>query len=192
MEFLSANPMWLVPLVFLARVADVSLGTFRTIVVFRGHKWLAVLIGFFETLIWLVAAAQVLKDLNHWYLAVAYAGGFAAGNYVGMWLEARFAIGTELIRCISYHKDQLAEHLREQGYQAISIDGDMGEGKDVEVIFIIEKRKKVPRIINAINAFDPGAIYSISDIKSVYDGPPEMMPRSSFLSTALPFASKRR
>jgi len=29
----------------------------------------------------LVAAGQVLQNLDQWYLAVAYAHGFAAGNY---------------------------------------------------------------------------------------------------------------
>ena len=41
MQVLVEYPYLLVPLIFLARVADVSLGTFRTIVVFRGHKILA-------------------------------------------------------------------------------------------------------------------------------------------------------
>ena len=102
-ELLVEYPYLLVPLIFLARVADVSLGTFRTIVVFRGRKFLASFIGFFEIIIWLVAAGQVLTNLDQWYLALAYASGFAVGNYVGISIENRFAIGNELIRCISFN-----------------------------------------------------------------------------------------
>ena len=80
MEILVAYPYLLAPWIFLTRVADVSLGTFRTIVIFRGHKFIASFIGFFEITIWLVAAAQVLTNLDKWYLALAYAGGFAVGN----------------------------------------------------------------------------------------------------------------
>jgi uncharacterized protein YebE (UPF0316 family) len=72
-EILIEYPYLLVPLIFFSRVADVSLGTFRTIVVFRGYKLLASLIGFFEIIIWLVAASQVLTNLDQWYLALAYA-----------------------------------------------------------------------------------------------------------------------
>lgn len=190
-ESLLSSPYWLVLIIFFARVFDVSLGTFRTIVVFRGYKVLAAFIGFFEILIWLVAAGQVFKHLDQWYLAVAYASGFATGNFFGMWLESQFAMGTELIRCISYQQGQLAKMLREKGYQAIAIPGDVGTETPIEVIFIIEKRRKMPRLIQLIRESDPGAVYSVSDIKSVYDGA-ELMPHRSFLSSAFRLPNKRR
>jgi len=51
-ESLAQTPYVLALLIFFARVADVSLGTFRTIVVSRGHKFLAAFIGFY----WLLLA----------------------------------------------------------------------------------------------------------------------------------------
>ena len=190
-ESISHYPYLIALLIFFARVADVSLGTFRTIVVFRGYKFLAAFIGFFEVIIWLIAAGQVLKHLDQWYLAVAYAAGFAAGNYIGMWLESRFAIGSELIRCISYSSNQLSEILRDNGYKAITIDGNMGEGKPVEVLVVIEKRKRMPQLIKLIRETDPNTIYSVADIKSVYDGP-DLLPRRSFLGSGLRLPGKRR
>jgi uncharacterized protein YebE (UPF0316 family) len=176
-------------LIFLARVADVSLGTFRTIVVFRGNKLLASFIGFFEIIIWLVAAAQVLGNLDQWYLALAYAGGFAVGNYVGISIENRFAIGNELVRCISFNRDILAEKLREKGFKVVSFDGDMGESYPVELLFIIEKRRKVPSLIQSIKVLDPTSVYSVSDIKSVYEGP-DLLPRRSIFHS--PFMGLRK
>ena len=114
-ELIVEYPYLLAPLIFFARVADVSLGTFRTIVIFRGHKFLASFIGFFEIIIWLVAAAQVLTNIDQWYLALAYAGGFAVGNFIGMSIESHFAIGDELIRCISFNRDVLAEKVTQRG-----------------------------------------------------------------------------
>lgn len=183
-ELLVEYPYLLAPLIFLARVSDVSLGTFRTIVVFRGHKILASLIGFFEIIIWLVAAAQVLTNLDQWYLALAYAGGFAVGNYVGMWIEGYFAIGDELIRCISFNRDVLADMLRNEGFKVVSFDGDMGTDKPIELLFIVEKRRKVPSLIQLIKVLDPTAVYSLSDVKSVYEGP-DLLPRRSFLGSTL-------
>ena len=190
-DLLIESPYLLAPLIFFARVADVSLGTFRTIVVFRGYKVLAATIGFFEVIIWLVAAGQVLTNLDQWYLALAYAGGFAVGNYVGMWIEGRFAIGDELVRCISFNRDVLAGKIRDEGFKVVSFDGDMGEEKAVELLLIIEKRRKVPALIRLIKTLDPTAVYSVSDIKSVYDGP-DLLPRRSFLGSLVMLPGKRR
>ena len=190
-ELLVEYPYLLAPLIFFARVADVSLGTFRTIVVFRGHKFLASLIGFFEIMIWLVAAAQVLTNLDQWYLALAYAGGFAVGNFVGMWIESSFAIGNELVRCISFNRDVLAEKIRNAGFKVASFDGDMGEDNPVELLLIIDKRRKVPSLIRLIKELDQTAVYSVSDVKSVYEGP-DLLPRRSFLGSGLMLPGKRR
>ena len=185
-ESLVQTPYVLALLIFLARVADVSLGTFRTIVVFRGHKFLAAFIGFFEIIIWLTAAGQVFQNLDQWYLAFAYAGGFSVGNYVGMSIENHFAIGNELVRCLSFNRDILAERIRNEGFQVISVDGDMGDDKPVELMFIVEKRRNIPRLIKSIKAHDKTAVYSVSDVKSVYEGP-DLLPRRTFLgSTFLP------
>lgn len=190
-ELFIVYPYLLVPLIFLARVADVSLGTFRTIVVFRGQKLLASFIGFFEIMIWLVAASKVLNNLDQWYLALAYASGFAVGNYVGIWIESRFAIGNELIRCISYNRDVLADKLREEGFKVVSFDGDMGKAYPVELLLITDKRRNIPSLIALIKKLDKSAVYSISDVKSVYEGP-DLLPRHSFFGTASILMGKRK
>ena len=189
-ELLVTYPYLLAPLIFFARVADVSLGTFRTIVIFRGNKLLASFIGFFEIIIWVVAASQVLTNLDKWYLAVAYAGGFAVGNYFGMWIESRFAIGNELIRCISFNRDVLAEKIRNKGFKVASFDGDMGEVNPVELLLIIEKRRNIPSLIHLIKELDHTAVYSVSDVKSVYEGP-DILPRRSFWGSGFMLPGKR-
>ena len=190
-ELLVEYPYLLVPLIFLARVADVSLGTFRTIVVFRGRKFLASFIGFFEIIIWLVAAAQVLTNLDQWYLALAYARGFAVGNNVGISIESRLAIGNELVRCISFNRDVLAGQIRKEGFKVVSFDGDMGEDYPVELLLIIEKRHNIPSLIKLIKKLDQTAVYSVSDVKSIYEGP-DLLPRRSFFGSASMLVRKHR
>jgi uncharacterized protein YebE (UPF0316 family) len=68
-------------LIFLARVLDVSFGTIRVIFISKGFKYLSPLIGFFEILIWLLAIGQIMKNLSNPVCYIAYAGGFAMGNY---------------------------------------------------------------------------------------------------------------
>jgi len=159
------DPLWLVPAVFLARVCDVSLGTVRTILVFRGLKYLAALIGFVEILIWVLAVSQVLQHLDAWYLAVAYAAGFAAGNVVGIHLEAKLAIGSELVRAVSESREvSLAGGLRRRGYSVTVLPGEGNEGP-VEVVLVVEKRRLMPQLLRTIDELDPDAYYTITDVK---------------------------
>ncbi len=82
--------------IFLLRIIDVSLGTLRITMLVRGHRGFAGLLGFFESLIWLLAAAQVLSDLDSPVKFLAYAGGYAAGTVLGTTIEKWIAIGSIL------------------------------------------------------------------------------------------------
>jgi len=160
------HPAVLSVAIFLARVADVSLGTVRTILIFRGHPKTAALIGFFEILIWLIAAAKAIQNLDRWYLAAAYAAGFAMGNYVGIWLESKLALGSELVRAISRDLSiDLAGQLRARGHAVTELPGNDDAQSPVEVLLIVERRRRVPELLAEIREVDPNAIITISDIK---------------------------
>lgn len=166
MDFLADHPVLLSVAVFCARVVDVSLGTLRVILVFRAYRAAAALIGFVEVLLWILAAGAVLRDLSAWYVAVAYAAGFATGNYVGIWLESKLALGMELVRAVSKSPDvALATRLREEGFSVTELDGQDDHGTPVEVLLVVEERRRLPRLLRAIEAADPDAIYTRSDVK---------------------------
>jgi uncharacterized protein YebE (UPF0316 family) len=114
---------------------------------------------------------------------LAYAGGFGVDNYIGVWMASRFAIGNERIRYIAFNRDVLAEMIRETKFKVVLIDGDMGNDKPVEVLFIIKKRRNVPTLILLIKALYKTAVYPVPDVKSVYDGV-ELLPRHRFLAAA--------
>ena len=70
--------------VFLARIVDVSLGTFRTIITVKGKALYASIIGFFEVLIWFLVVKEALNTNETGILiGISYALGFAAGTYIG-------------------------------------------------------------------------------------------------------------
>ena len=113
-EFLSENGWFgsygIALLIFFLRIGDVSLGTIRIIFVARGNKFIAPLLGFFEVFIWVIAISNIIQHLDNWVNYVAYAGGFAAGNFIGMLIEERLAVGVSLVRIItkrSYTSSQL-------------------------------------------------------------------------------------
>jgi uncharacterized protein YebE (UPF0316 family) len=157
-------------LIFLARICDVTLGTVRLIFVSRGFKYLAPLVGFFEVLIWILAIGQIMKNLSSPVCYLAYAGGFATGNYVGILIVERLSLGVVLIRVITRKgADSLLNRLREQDYGVTSVDGRGAEGP-VQIIFTIVPRREVGAILDLVKAFNPRAFYSIEEVGFVEKG----------------------
>ncbi len=170
--FSSSFYTWLILpfLIFLARIADVSIGTMRLIFVSRGFKYLAPIGGFFEVLIWLLAIGQIMKNLSNPLCYIGYAGGFAMGNYVGMLIAEKLSLGFVLIRVITkMDAMQLVEHLNSKDYGVTSIDGH-GSSGEVKVVFTIVPRREVPSVVESIKRFNPQAFYSIEEVGFVESG----------------------
>ena len=167
MEWLHDQPALMFAAVFLARVLDVSIGTIRTITVVRGHRLLATVLGFFEVLIWIAAAGQVLTNLHRWYLVLGWAGGYATGNAVGIWLEGKLAMGTVMVRAVSENVDiSLGMALREKGYSVTELDGRGDGNVPVEIVLVAEERRRLADLLDHIHVADPDAFYTIDDIRT--------------------------
>jgi uncharacterized protein YebE (UPF0316 family) len=157
-------------LIFIARIADVSIGTIRLIFVSRGFKYLAPVVGFFEVLIWLLAIGQIMKNLANPACYIGYAGGFAMGNYVGLCIAEKLSLGVVLVRVITKRDAlSLVEHLNSKNYGVTSIDGH-GSSGEVKVVFTIVPRREVPSIVESIKKFNPQAFYSIEEVGFVERG----------------------
>jgi len=157
-------------LIFTARIFDVSLGTIRIVFISKGFKYLAPILGFFEVFIWLLAIGQIMQNLNNVFCYIAYAGGFAMGNFVGMHIEKRMAIGSLIIRIIT-NKDssELISFLKSKNYGITSIEGHGIRGK-VHLLYMIVRRTNLEDVIGIIEKFNPKAFYSIEDVRSVREG----------------------
>ena len=157
-------------MIFLARVTDVTMGTVRVIFISRGMKYLAPVVGFVEILIWLLAIGQIMRNLSNPACYVAYAAGFATGNYVGISIAERLSLGVVLIRVISA-KDALplVERLKAENYGVTSIDGH-GTSGQVKVVFTVVPRREVPKVVGLIKVFNPQAFYSVEEVGFVEKG----------------------
>jgi uncharacterized protein YebE (UPF0316 family) len=157
-------------LIFCARICDVSIGTIRIIFVSKGYRYLAPVLGFFEVFIWLMAMTKIMQNLDRWYYYLAYCGGFATGNFIGIILEEKIAIGYASIRVISrIPVSNLIKKLQEagHGYTYHSAEGSTGQ---VEIIYTIIKRTEVQATISMINEFNPKAFFTIEEVKTVNEG----------------------
>lgn len=157
-------------IVFLARLIDVSLGTLRIIFLSRGRKYLAPLLGFVEVLIWITVVSEVVSGAQNIVAYLAYAGGFAVGNYAGMLIEERLAIGTLVIRAILSHDGaSLVERLRSEGYGATYVDGHGASGP-VILIYTVVMRKELARVIDLIEEVHPKAFFTVEELRSARQG----------------------
>ncbi|MBN2167294.1 MAG: DUF2179 domain-containing protein [Marinilabiliaceae bacterium] len=152
-------------LIFIARISDVTIGTLRIVFVSKGYKILAPLFGFFEVLIWLIAMSKIMQNLDNWVYYIAYASGFAAGNYVGLILEEKIALGHINLRIIT-KKDgsKLIKRLSAEGYGVTQIEATGSRGK-VHIIYCTIKRKEYKDVIPIIFDYNPKAFYTIEDVR---------------------------
>ena len=157
-------------LIFLSRVIDVSFGTIRIVMVSKGHKLWAPILGFFEILIWLLAISRVFQNLDNWVCYVAYASGFACGNYVGLLIEEKLAVGIAKIQIITRKSaNLLIENLIKAGY-GITHHEAKGSTETVSIIYSIVNRKEIQKVQDIVNKTNPLAFYSVEDVKSVNQG----------------------
>ncbi|MBN1595081.1 DUF2179 domain-containing protein [candidate division FCPU426 bacterium] len=154
-------------LIFLARVLDVSMGTLRIIFISRGFKYLAPFIAFLEILVWLLAITQIMRNLNNLLYYIAFAAGFATGTYVGIWFENKLAMGAAILRLIVTDlSPKLTKALKTAGYGFTCLSAK-GACQPVKILFMIAKRKDIKPILNIIKNYNPNAVYTIEDVRSV-------------------------
>jgi len=180
-------------LIIIARIFDVSIGTLRLIFLSKGVR-LAPLLGFVESLIWLLAIGQILSNMTNWVNYVAFAAGFALGNYFGLVIENRLALGKVILRIITTAEGTiLLDALRETKYGITSMDAE-GKFGDVKIIFMVLSRKDLDNVIPLVKQHNPKAFYSIEDLRYVHDsmisGPRSTSKMSNIL--AFKWLSKRK
>lgn len=128
------------------------------------------MVGFVESLIWLIAISQIVQNLSNWVSYVAFAAGFAGGNYLGMLIEARLAIGLLAVRVITQNDaTDLVNYLRENKFGVTSVTAT-GISGQVKLLFSIIKRSNLDQFRQIVKQFNPEAFMSMEDVRSVEKG----------------------
>ncbi|MBB6624543.1 DUF2179 domain-containing protein [Clostridium gasigenes] len=159
-------------LIFLAKIVEVSLSTVRMVLITRGEKLYGAIIGFFEVIIWLYLITTVLVNINEEpFKIIAYALGFACGNYIGCILEEKLALGLITLHIIVSEKDgkTLAEILRAENVGVTIVDGEgLKESKKMLILHV--KRKRKSHMLQIIQNSNINSVISLMDTKSIYGG----------------------
>ncbi|QTX32389.1 hypothetical protein KAR29_00080 [Aminithiophilus ramosus] len=158
-------------LIFLARVADVSMATVRMLLLVKGRRGIAAFVGFFEVSLYLLSLQYVLKaGLSSPLNFIAYAGGYATGNFMGSLLEEKLLSGHVLVEIIAHDVAGgacMANTLREAGFGTTVITGEGRNGPRL-VLKVVCDRNDRHRVLAATKGCS--AFVFVSDLKGVQGG----------------------
>lgn len=159
--------------VFFCRIIDVSLATLRTMLTVKGKKEFAALMGFLECFIWYVVVKDAMTaDGPVLPIAIAYAGGFATGTYIGGIISNKVIKGKALVQVITSSRDKaLLEAIRDDGFAITVIDVAASEysGEKYMILANIEN-SQLHHFQNFVKKHDPKAFIFAQESKSSIGG----------------------
>lgn len=176
--------------IFFAKLIEVALATVRNVLINRGEKLLGALIGFVEVMIWIIVVSNVLGSLSEDPLkALVYCLAFACGNYLGVIIEGKLAIGTALIQVMLAEEEPEAETseadsnglsvatdhddlkilLRDRGFGVTTVPAQ-GLDREVNIMMIYLKRKGVQEALDLIRSHTPQALVTVNDVRQMRNG----------------------
>lgn len=164
------NILFLCIKIFLVRIIDVSLGTFRTIITVKGKALYASLIGFIEVFVWFIIVREALNtELESIWIAISYSLGFATGTYIGSLLSNHFIESLLNIQIITDDYN-LVHIIRENGY-GVSVLKVSGKDETDKYMLIVEiKNKSFKHLRSLAESVDKNCFFIVTETKYVQNG----------------------
>lgn len=156
--------------IFGLRLTDVPIGTLKTVLMVRGMRTWATLLGLLEVTIWLTAMGKVMGQLDNPWNVAGYALGYSVGTWLGMWIESRLAFGSVEIHAISLTRNsEIAEVIRAAGYGVTQFQG-YGQSGPLCIVGTIVERKHLNGLLKSIREIDASAFITVDDTRQVVGG----------------------
>lgn len=158
--------------IIIAKVIEVSFGTLRIVMIAKGERKIGAILAFIEIIIWLVLVGSILTNITEYPLrALAYAVGFALGNYLGSYIEEKLAIGLSEVKVIVIEKDspKVVSALRNSGFAVTQIKAQ-GKTDPRELLVMYIPRAKIRGCVATIRGVEENAVITISDTKPLLGG----------------------
>lgn len=160
-------------IIFCAKIVEVTISTIRLVYINKGERVKGSILAFIEIMIWLIVVSSVLNNITEDPIKVfIYAAAFSLGNYIGITIESKIAVGLASIQVVVSKEtgEILAEVLRDESYGVTIIDGKGKDDSKKILLFIQLKRKKIPEAVKIIKQTAPQAYITVNDIKSMVGG----------------------
>ena len=155
--------------IFCARILDVSIGTFRTLVMVRGHKIFCSILAFFEVFVWFYAARSALStEINGILIPVVYSLGYATGSYIGMLLSEKLIKGTIGVNIITDSSNiKIIDEIKNNDFGVT----ELKLVDDNKIMLIIQTSSlKFELLNNIIKKYDEKAFITFNETKYIKNG----------------------
>lgn len=158
--------------IFLARIVDVSISTFRMMIMVRKKSIFTPIFAFCEVFVWFIAARKALNtNIDSILIPIFYSLGYATGTYIGGCLSRKFIKNVNSIEVTtSRNNTKLINGLRSEGcgVSVIALKNNYRDKKDL--ILVDVKSKNTQETIKLIKELDPKAFIVVKDTKIVHNG----------------------
>lgn len=165
MDVFLSPTAWLIAIgIFAARTINIALDTLRFMFTIRGKRGMSWILGFLESVLFVVIIGQVLNNLSNPLNTIGYAAGFATGTVLGMAIEKRLAIGYTHFSIISRsHSTEIADALRSEGYGVTEIPA-RGRESNFMLVDCHVRRKQADEVEDLALNIDPEAFITAEDV----------------------------
>ena len=174
MEFLNSlsGPVLYI-VIFIAKIVEVTLMTVRGVLINKGEKLIGAIIAFVEVFIWVIVVSAVLTNITEDPMKILiYCSAFALGNYLGVILENKLAVGLATLQAVlpDENGEEVAQLLRDSGFGVTILEGKGINDIKKDMLIVMLKRKRINEAIGIINSQIPGALITINDVKNLRGG----------------------
>ncbi|WP_019122998.1 DUF2179 domain-containing protein [Brevibacillus massiliensis] len=147
----------------LIQITYVSLNSFRVVLMIKGRKLLAAMIGTIEILVYIYGLALVLNNLESFWGIIIYSASYGIGILLGTYIEQKIALGYIGLQIITDNELELEQKLRDRGYGVTTWMGQGASGYR-KVYLVIAKRKEYADLLSSIKQTDAKAFIISYDI----------------------------
>ncbi len=165
MDVFLSPTAWLIAFgIFAARTLNIALDTLRFMFMMRGKRAMSWVLGFVESVLFVMIIGQVLNNLSNPLNIIGYAAGFATGTVLGMAIEKRLAIGYTHFSIISRsHSTEIADALRTEGYGVTEIPA-RGRESNFMLVDCHVRRKQADDVEALALKIDPDAFITAEEV----------------------------
>lgn len=159
--------------IFFARIVDVSISTFRTMIMVKKKSFITPILAFCEVFIWFMAARKALNtDIDSIMIPICYSLGYATGTYLGGYLSRKFIKNVNTIEVTTTRNNKkLINNLRSRGLALSIIELKDSYDKEKRDLIKIEiKSKLTMETTKLIKELDNKAFIVVRDTKVVHNG----------------------